>query len=296
MSKNILIIGGNRFFGRHLAIALISKGIKPVLFNRQSIDDGLGEQVERIKGDRDQYDSLREAALSRKWDVVFDQVCFSATQAKLACAHFEKNVNQYIVTSTQSVYDYGVNLSEISFDSHNYKFNSEVSPSVDYGEAKRQMEATFYSKAAFPVMAIRFPIVLGPDDYTKRLSWHFSRLQNHQGVYFPNLQAKMSFIHSEVAGRLLSELVGVNWARPLNVASHEVMELKKLMELIELEMGSSFKFDKNEGNDNKSPFGIKNHWFMNLDQLQKLGLNSLKLSDWLPQLLKEEAQKASIKR
>ena len=82
MAKNILVIGGNRFFGKHLVSALIKKGIKPVLFNRQSVEDGFSDQVDRVKGDRDIHDELREVAQAKKWDFVFDQVCFNNSQSK----------------------------------------------------------------------------------------------------------------------------------------------------------------------------------------------------------------------
>ena len=90
MIKKVLVIGGNRFFGRHLVQALIEKGIKPVLFNRQNIDDAFGNKVERVKGNRDLIDDLHKIATSQNWDFVFDQVCFNSTHSELAAAHFKK--------------------------------------------------------------------------------------------------------------------------------------------------------------------------------------------------------------
>lgn len=290
MAKNILVIGGNRFFGRHLVTSLLEKGHKPVLFNRQNIDDGFGDKVERIKGDRDNYDKLREAAHSRQWDFVFDQVCFTASQSKMAAMHFEKNVGRYIVTSSESVYDYGVNLSESAYDPFHYRFTKEADRMIDYAEAKRQMEATLYQKAAFPVLAVRIPIVLGTDDYTKRLNWHFSRLKSGQGVFFPNLQARMQFINSKEVGHIIGQLMDVDWARPLNVASSQEIAMQSLLQLIENAVGKSFKLDREIGSDNQSPFGIKKDWFLNLDQLNQLGIKSSKLMDWLPELIAYEAK------
>lgn len=288
MAKNILVIGGNRFFGKHLVSQLLEQGHKPVLFNRQKSDDGFGSQVERINGDRDDYDSLHVVASSKKWDFVFDQVCFTANQAEVAVSHFTNQVGRYIVTSTQSVYDYGVNLNETAFDPYHYQFSKTNNP--DYAEGKRQMEATFYQKAKFPVVAVRFPIVLGEDDYTKRLHWHFDRLKTNKGVHFPHLKARMVFVDSKEAGKILSLLPEVDWTRPLNVASPEPISMKDLLEMIENQMRKKFKFDSQAGNENVSPFGIKNDWFMNVDQLKKLNLKISPLMNWLPNLLKAEAK------
>ena len=290
MAKNILVIGGNRFFGRHLVESLIEKGHKPVLFNRQNLDDGLGNKVDRVKGDREIYDDLRNIAHAKKWDIVYDQVCFTATHSKFAALHFENQVHRYIVTSSQSVYDYGPFQSETAFDPFNYQFTKEADKNTEYAEAKRQMEATLYQKAKFPVTAIRIPIVLGQDDYTKRLHWHFARLKEGKGVFFPNPQARMQFVDSKEAGKVLAELMNIDWARPLNVASPQEIQMKSLLEMIEKVVGKNFKMDEQVSNDNQSPFGVKNDWFLNMSQLNKLGIKTSNLMDWLPKLLAYEAQ------
>lgn len=285
MTQNILVIGGNRFFGRHLISSLIEKGHKPVLFNRQNIHDGFGSQVERIKGDRDDQKQIQEIAQSKKWDVVFDQVCFTATQAKHACSIFENQVGRYIVTSTMSVYKYGVNLKEDSFYPQNHEYKKIVNEQNDYGEAKRQMESVFYKQAQFPVTAVRFPIVLGIDDYTKRLVWHFERLREGKGVFFPNVEAKMSFVDSSDAGRSLAKLMNIDWKFPINICSPEAISIKELLAMIEKQVGKNFKLDKVAAPDSASPFGIENDWYMNVDQMKTLRIVTQPLMKWLPQLI-----------
>ncbi len=287
MAQNILIIGGNRFFGKHLVSELIQKGHRPVLFNRQSVDDGFSEKVERIKGDRENKEQLREVAKSKKWDLVFDQVCYTATHAQEACEAFENQAGRYIVTSSQSVYDYGVNLKEESFYPQNHEYKKEADRLNEYAEAKRQMESVFYKHGKFAVTAVRFPIALGLDDYTKRLHWHFDRLRDGKSVFFPNINAKMGFVDSIDAGKALAKLGTIDWKFPINVCSQESLSVKDLLSLIEKQVGKNFKFDKVESADNVSPFGIKSDWFMNVDQMKKLGIETKPLMKWLSELISQ---------
>lgn len=77
---NILILGGNRFFGLHLAKQLLHEGHQITLLNRGQGDDGLGHQIERIQVDRRERKKLEKAVDGKKWDIVFDQICYTPTE------------------------------------------------------------------------------------------------------------------------------------------------------------------------------------------------------------------------
>jgi nucleoside-diphosphate-sugar epimerase len=47
-----------------------------------------------------------------------------------------------------------------------------------YAEGKRMAEAVLFQKASFPVVSVRFPIILGPDDYSKRLRFQVRRISS----------------------------------------------------------------------------------------------------------------------
>lgn len=81
----ILIIGGNRFFGKRLSKNLINKGHDVTLLNRGNFDDGLGGEVKRIKCDRNEDVELEEQLKNLSFDVVYDQVCYDFYQAKSIC-------------------------------------------------------------------------------------------------------------------------------------------------------------------------------------------------------------------
>ena len=140
----ILVIGGNRFFGKKLTRNLITSGHEVTLLNRGSIDDGFGDQIQRIKCDRSDATALRNALGNSTWDLVYDQVCFDAKEAKSVIEIFTDQTSHYIFTSTQSVYGPGRMLTENDFDPFTYQYTEIVDRNQSYAEAKRQCEVVFF--------------------------------------------------------------------------------------------------------------------------------------------------------
>ena len=174
----ILLLGGNRFFGRKLARLLSEAGHDLTLLNRRGSDDAASLGARHLRCDRQDAAALRATlGPSQSWDVVFDQVCFEAADARAICEILAGRVGHYVFTSSQSVYAPGAAVREEVFDPLNHPFTKDARTGDDYAEAKRQCEAVFFRQSGFPVTAVRFPIVAGVDDYTGRLRWHLERVQ-----------------------------------------------------------------------------------------------------------------------
>ena len=110
------------------------------------------------------------------------------------------------------------NLSENDFNPLKYQFTQEQILNADYAEGKRQLEASLSQHKTDVSMAfIRLPIVLGVDDYTRRLHWHIERIKNQEPLYFPNINAKMSFVDSEDAARNILEIGLGGHFGPINI-------------------------------------------------------------------------------
>ena len=62
---NILILGGTKFFGRHLVDSALARGHTVTLFNRGKTNPGLFPHVETILGDRE-HDLEKLAGRDRK--------------------------------------------------------------------------------------------------------------------------------------------------------------------------------------------------------------------------------------
>ena len=279
-----LVIGGNRFFGKRLVSHFLQKNISVTLLNRGQRQDDFGSKVKRINLDRKLLHKNHPALGNEQWDIIYDQVCYDAIEAQSACEAFEGRTKRYIFISSQSVYNPGQNISEAAFNPQTYTFASSVDQDKDYGEAKRQAEAVFFKRAKFPVTAVRFPIVLGEDDYTERLKFHVEHLREERPIYFPNIDAKISFIQSADAAAFLNSLVDKELVGPINCCSSEPISLRSVVELIEKVVGAKLPLGSKEIADT-SPFGIESDWYMNVSKLDQYGFKVKPINQWLPSLI-----------
>ncbi|MBT4763201.1 MAG: NAD-dependent epimerase/dehydratase family protein [Bdellovibrionaceae bacterium] len=282
---NVLILGGNRFFGKKLTARLLEKNHTVTLLNRGNVDDGFADRVSRIKCDRNDKEAFDQAIAGQSWDVVYDQICFDFDMAKTACDVFYGKTKRYIFTSSKSVYKPGENLREADFDPSKHLVDKLETSSSNYAEAKRQAEVGFYRYAKFPVVSVRFPIVIGHDDYTERFKFHIKRIKNKQPIYFPNLDANITFITSDFAAEVLTALFDSSFEGPLNAASFKPIKLRRFIEIIENHVGEKMISTDDESEEFHSPYGIDSDWFMNSEGLLKLGLKGEEIEAWLPKML-----------
>lgn len=73
--------------------------------------------------------------------------------------------------------------------------------------------------ANFPCAFARFPVVLGEDDYTKRLSDQVRKVAQGMPLHFPNLEARMSFIHAQDAAEALALVLDHKKSGPYNFSA-----------------------------------------------------------------------------
>lgn len=285
--KKILILGGNRFFGRHLAQQLVVDGHYVTLLNRGSIDDGFGPQVKRLVANRKDETSLAHAVAGKYWDIVFDQICFTAQDAAMACRIFKGKADRYVVTSSESVFNDGENQKEINFDPANYKFTTDADPLKDYQEAKRQVEVVFTKEKSFSLSIPRPSLVVGVDDYSKRLTWHLERVRDGKPIFLPNPQISNDFIRSDQAGQALKVIGFSNQEGPINMTTPGAVPILKLLKLCEEKTGRKAILADQEEGDNHSPYGATNTLTMNTDLLASLGCRLESSLAWMPSLIQQ---------
>jgi nucleoside-diphosphate-sugar epimerase len=283
--RNILVLGGNHYFGKKLVKVLLDNNDKVTLLNRGNLDDGFGEQVKRIVCDRHNKAALTNA-ITKNYDIVFDQSCFDYDQAKIACEVFNGKVNKYIFTSSVSAYNaYGSGIKEDLFDPNIFQFTQKETMDSNYGEAKRQAEVSFYKYANFPVTALRFPIVLDENDATDRLQYHVTRIRDDKSIYFTNLELNISFVSARDAAKAMFKLSQNDFSGPINVASSKPIRLKKFMGFIETATHKKIILAKERHEDNASPYSIGEDWFMDCTQLEELGIKLEPIEDYLPRMI-----------
>ena len=192
------------------------------------------------------------------------------------------------MTSSMSVYDDGAELSESAFDPLNYEFTT--TEKKDYKEAKRQAEVVFAKSKGFATSLVRFPIILGEDDYTGRLKFHVDRIANNQPIYFPNINAKISVIDSASAARALLDLAKTSGVGPINLAAKTPMPLRDMVNQIADVTNQKPVLTSDNTEQNHSPYGVDQDWYLNVEKADKLGIQSSDLNEWLPQLIKTIAR------
>lgn len=288
---NVLVLGGTRFFGKNLVELLLKEQIKVTLLTRGKTEDEFGDQVQRLVVDREDAVALEKAIGDQQYDVVYDNICFTPQQAREAVSIFQNKTKRYILTSSLSVYDFGTAIChESDVDTHHYTIDADPEAELSYGEGKRQAEAVFFQQADFPVAAVRFPIVLGPNDYTKRLDFHVERVLSGKVIGISNLEAQMNFIHEQEAAEFLfwlgisSELTG-----PVNARSDGEVSLRELVEWIEQGTEQQAIIQSETDDEAQSPFGVPDSWIMDTSKAKQDGFQFYVLSEWMPALIKQMA-------
>jgi len=289
--KNILVMGGTRFFGRKLVELLLEQGHKVTIMTRGQSGNPFGDKVEHIEADRTNKEELVRKFESRSFDIVYDNICYSPNEAYSFCEAFNGKIGKLVFTSTLAVYNVdGHEKCEADFDPYHYTIQMGDKSDFTYGEGKRQAEAVFYKYAEFPVVAVRFPIVMGEDDYTRRLHVHVERVVNGEPIGFINMAAEMSYIQADEAARFMKWAGLSDVEGPYNAAANGKVSLSDLMSLIEAAVGKPAKISLEGPKEVQSPYAIPASWYMTTDKAVNSGYQFTNLHDWLKPLIEAIAK------
>lgn len=233
----ILVVGGTRFIGVHLVKRLLADGHEVTIATRGTAKDEFGNAVSRVILERTDADSISRALDGMFYDVVYDSQAYSPNEVKylLDAAACER----YIEISTLSVYpNFKIALHESVFDAvcHPLKWCSR--DDFSYDEIKRQAEcAIFQAYKHIPSVAVRFPLVIGEDDYTKRLYFYVEHIAKSMPMHVDNMHTKMEFIMSCEAGKFLAWLADKSFCGSINAANRGNMSLEEIIGYVENRSG-----------------------------------------------------------
>lgn len=289
MGNKVLILGGSRYFGKRLVQLLASEGQEPVtVATRGLLKVDFAGEVQQVVLDRTDAASLRDVAQSGPWDIVYDNICYSPNEALAAVQAFEGYAGRYIVTSSASVYDYlDHTLAEADFDPYHYELKMGDRDTLGYAEGKRLVETVFMQKAKFPVCAMRIPIVLGLDDYTRRLHFHIEHVQQGRTIGVPNPEAAISFITSCEVASFMKWLGTASITGPVNGSSNGAVTIGQLIRMIEQATGKEAHIAPETREEHMSPFGIPVSWTMDTAKAQAAGYTFQSVQEWLPELIRD---------
>lgn len=284
--KNILVLGGTRFFGKKLVERLLEEGHSVTILTRGQSGNPFGNQVEQLTVDRRDAAALAEAVEGRTFDIVYDNICYSPNDAKQFCEIFNGKIRKLVFTSTLSTYEAnGKPHIEEDFNPYTYEIRMGDTADFTYGEGKRQAEAVFYKYADFPVVAVRFPIVMGEDDYTRRLHFHIEHVLQDKPMGFVNMDAEMSFILASEASAFL-HFAGVNEIEgPYNATSTGTISLQNLIGMIERKTNKRAKIALLGDDEHRSPYAVPDTWYMLPTKAEQAGFTFTALDTWLEDLV-----------
>lgn len=245
MKMRLLVLGGTRFFGKQAVRAMVEKGYDVTIATRGQKGDDFGESIKRITINRFDAASLKEKLQGHYYDVVFDNLCYAPNDVKHLMEAMEGGMGKYIVTSSLAVYDKGIGHKEESFNPYAYPITYGERTDFSYAEGKRLVEAVCYQEYKhIPTIAVRFPVVIGKHDYTKRLYFYVEQIAKGKNFDAPGRAEPMSFITEEEAAEFLMLLIESSYVGPINGASHGEITVEKIIQMIESQAGKKACIDK----------------------------------------------------
>lgn len=278
----ILVIGGTRFFGIPMVEELLKAGHEVTIATRGIAKDSYGERVSRIIMERTNEESMKHALKDRYFDVVIDKIAYCSKDIKYAMENV--NCEKYIYMSSTSVYEpKRRNTKESDFDGNTKEVVWCDRMAFPYDEIKRQAEYALwqkYSKKNW--IAVRYPFVIGKDDYTKRLQFYVEHTMKSISMYIDNLDCQMGFIRSDEAGKFIAFLADKNFSGAINGSSQGTISLREIIAYVEQKTGTKAVIDE-EGDT--APYNGETEYSINTDKAKELGYRFSDLQDWIYELL-----------
>lgn len=291
---DILIIGGNRYFGKRLTSRLLESGHAVTILNRGS--SGVPEGVDHLIADRNDEGALESALGDRTFDVVVDQVCYTPRQAAVARRVFGPRTARYVMTSTVEVYEYedsAAPVREEAVDPRTVAVDPDL-PWEDpefleehYGEGKRQAEAVFAAEPPFPYTAVRVAHVLGgEDDFTGRVDHYARRIRAGEPIAVPAVNHPATYVYVEEIAEFLAWAVEAEFTGPVNAHSHGPLTTAEICAEIERQVGGRTVFQEVEVGE-VSPFSFARSYGMDNSRATALGFSFGNSVQWLAPALAE---------
>lgn len=270
---NVLVFGGTRFFGIFLVEKLLENGHDVTIATRGIKEDHFGNRVKRLIVERCDAGSLAEIFKEKEYDCICDNICYASMDVKrlLEVARCKR----YVMTSTMSVYpltNFHIDMKEEEFNPLLYPLKWYERPDAPYDEIKRQAEAALFQN--FPKVnaaAVRFPFVIGKDDYTKRLYFYVERVMHEKPIYIDNLQASMSFIRAKEAGDFLVWMVENNEKGSFNAANAGTVTLEQILRYVEGKTGKKAILSKEKTEENNAPYNGTPSYSLNTSKAEEKG-------------------------
>ena len=278
----ILVVGGTRFFGIHMVEELLKNGHEVTIATRGNAKDDFGHKVQRLVLERTDASSMQEVLLNLHFDVIIDKIGY--------CSNDIKNImevidcDKYIYMSTTAVYNpKHMDTKEEEFDGISKKLVWCNRSDFPYDEIKRQAECALWQEYSNKNwIAVRYPFVIGEDDYTKRMLFYIENTIKAVPMNIDNLDYQMGYIRSDEAGKFMAFLADIDFSGAINGSSHGTISLKEIIEYVEKKTGKKAIIDKT---GIEAPYNGEPEYSINVNLAEKLGFHFSTLNDWIYELI-----------
>lgn len=289
----ILVLGGTRFFGIHMVNDLIAKGHEVTIATRGRAPDNFGDKVTRITLERTDAASVREALAGKHFDVIVDKIAYCSNDIKTLLD--VADCDRYIYMSSTAVYEpKRIDTKEEDFDGVTPELRWCDRQDFPYDVIKRHAEYALWQKYADRKwVAVRYPFVIGEDDYTKRLLFYVEHAMKQQPMYIDNIDAQMGFIRSDEAGKFMSFLVDAEYTGAVNGASKGTISMREVLDYVEKQTGRRALLSDN---GDKAPYNGEAEYSINTDKAEALGFGFTTLKDWIYELLDHYIEQVNLKK
>ena len=173
----LLVLGGTRFLGRHLADAALARGHDVTVFTRGVQPVPWGSKVEHLVGNRDPRIAPGLAALEKgEWDAAIDLSGYVPRCVRASAAALEGRVGHCTFVSSLSVY---ADASRPGLDESAPVAVLEDPASEDivahYGALKARCEDEVRQVFGRRALIVRPGLIIGPLDPTDRFAYWVAR-------------------------------------------------------------------------------------------------------------------------
>ncbi len=280
----ILVIGGTKFFGIHMVWALLEKGHDVTIATRGRVKDPFGDKVSRIILDHSDPESMKAALSGKHFDVAIDKIAYCSNDINYLMDAV--SCDRLIYMSSTAVYTLDhMDVKEDEFDGNAGSLKWCNRPDDSYAQVKRQAEYALWQKYSDKKwLAVRYPFVVGKDDYTKRLLFYVEHAVKGIPIYIDNLDAQMSFIRSDEAGEFLAYLVEKDVTGAVNGCSDGTVSIREILDYVGKKTGKAAILSED---GDAAPYNGTVEYSINTEKAKKLGYPFSNVRDWMFELVDE---------
>lgn len=192
----VLIVGGSGYLGRRMAELLLRRGDEVTVASRGRLQPDVIRQARTVVVDRQDRGTFEQAFRDHNFDAVIDNIAYTREDVDSAVRALQGRTGQYVFTSTMAVYrdtEGARPLRESDADLNWVPRPGEATRSAlhptqghAYGTGKRQAELALIEQNAFNWTVIRPPIIVAPDDRTRRVWWFVQRILDGGPILVPD--------------------------------------------------------------------------------------------------------------